>query len=182
MYHKKRPKKKNTSQLQIARSARRKYQCKNLGSHRVRKMTVGIKHETDPRIIRFFTGPADRSFAPPGIELRIWGSTKNGSFYYPFPAESVYCKGNLRTFRKFQEYVFFFCCVAFLIMRSHLSTTFCVAWLSSDLHASLWNLRLDKHTCCSHPQKKTSLQVLFGTFRQILDESARIRSNSPSVV
>lgn len=103
-------------------------------------------------------------------------------FLLPFSSRKCVLQRKSEDIQEIAGTFVFFCCVAFLIMRSHLSTTFCVACLSSDLHASLWNLRLDKHTCCSHPQKKTSLQVLFGTFRQILDESARIRSSSPSVV
>ena len=189
MYHKKRDKQK--SQLQIARSARRKYQCKNLRSSgpeddrgdQTRKQTRGSCDSSQVQL----TGHLPLL----GSSCGYGGSTKNGSFYYPFPcAKSVYCKGNLRTFRKFQEYVFFWLFLSPFWSCAHISLRHFVShgWVqTSMLHCE--KLRLDKHTCCristysSHPQKKTSLQVLFETFRQILDESARIRSNSyPSVV
>ena len=131
---------KKTSQLQIARSARRKYQCKNLRSS-VRKMTVAIKHETDPRIIRFFTGPADRSFAPPGFCADM-GLNKKWSFYYPFPAESVYCKENLRTFRKLQEHLFFFVVSPFWsCAHIYLRHSVSHAWVQTFmLHCGIWGL------------------------------------------
>ena len=66
-------KKYKKSQLQIARSARKKYQYRNLRS--TEDLWIG-SNTNGPRIIRFFTGPADRSFAPPGIYAAM--ESKNG--------------------------------------------------------------------------------------------------------
>lgn len=139
MSHKKRDKQK--SQLQIARSARRKYQCKNLRSSGPED-DPGDQTRNRPEDHTILHRSSWQVICPSWDRAADMGVNKKWEFLLHF---SLRKKCVLqRKSEDIQEIsgicVFLVVFVAFLIMCSHFSTTFCVAWLSSDLHASLWKI------------------------------------------
>lgn len=174
----KRPK--NKSQLQIARSASRKYQCKNLRSS-VRKIP-GDQTRNRPEDHTILHRSSWQVICPSWDLCGYGGQQKMGFSTTLFQQKVCIAKkiwGHSGNFKN----MCFFVVVSPFWSCSHISLRHSVShrWVqTSMLHCGIWGLT--NIPAAAIHRKKTSLQVLFETSRQILDESARIRSNSPSVV